>query len=154
MRKEKTGPRRCTATDTADTLFGDIIRRAKQAGDLDRAAPILEYCYPCVSEAKAGQEAGRNLTDFDFVPSLTFGVGNSIYLDCFLREKFSGYGYRSFRIGTMKTSGTDMNTCKIMGELCGALMHHARQSMAEQSGRRRSPGLAGVSGHVRASAQH
>lgn len=154
MRKEKTGPRRRAATDTAGALFEDIIRRAKQAGDLDRAAPILEYCYPCISGVKAGQETGRSLNDFDFVPSLILGVGNSIYLDCFLREKFNGYGYRSFRIGTIKTSGADMDTCKIVGELCGALMHHARQSMAEQSARPHEPHPARIGGRTRASAHH
>lgn len=112
-------------------LFDAVIQRVRQAGGLDQAGPILEYCRPCSLENDDGLEVVRNAHEFDFVPCIVFGTNEGIYLDCFL-SRSSGYGRYSICIGTMKTLHTDMDACKIMGELCGALMFHARQHLNEQ----------------------
>lgn len=119
--------------DSSDgDLFDAIIQRVRQSGDLDHAAPILDFCRSCAPETEMELEVLRAPHEFDFVPSLIYGTNEGIYLDCRLVGKFNGYGQYSFRIGVMKTLGTGIDTCKIMGELCGALMYHARKYMNEQ----------------------
>ena len=48
-----------------------------------------------------------------------------IYIDCCLRGKFDESGCSILHVGTLKTLKRDLDAAKIMGELCGVLMHHA-----------------------------
>jgi hypothetical protein len=58
------------------------------------------------------------------LPIVNFGGSEGIYVDCSLRGKFDESGRKSLHIGTLKTLSTDLDACKTMGELCGALMYH------------------------------
>lgn len=127
MRKRKAESR----SDQASRLFEAVVHRAKLAGDFDSAEPILDYCRPCILATRGEPKMELNTSEFDFLPCLTFGSDGNLYLNCYL-TRFNGVGYNSVRIGTLRTLNTDMDTCKIMGELCGALTFHARQHLDEQ----------------------
>lgn len=113
-------------------LFDAIIQRARQSGDLVCAEPILEFCHACTPETEMGMEVLREPHKFDFVPSLIYGANEGIYLDCCLVGRTNEHGQYSLRIGVMKTLSAGIEDCKIMGELCGVLMYHARKYMNEQ----------------------
>ena len=117
--------------DQAGRLFEAVIHRAKQAGDFDSAGPILDYCRPCALAPGGEMKVELDISKFSFLPCLTFGTDGKLYLNCYL-SRFNGVGCYSVRIGTLRTPNTDMDTCKIMGELCGALTFHAHQHLNEQ----------------------
>ena len=110
--------------DTGGSLFSSVIRRAKANGDFDRAEAILDYYLPC--EHEEGRHEGVKLTayEFDFVPIVNYGC-EGIYIDCYLKGKFDESRRCSLHVGTLKTLRRDLDATKIMGELCGVLMHHA-----------------------------
>lgn len=110
--------------DTGGSLFSSVIRVAKASGDFDRAGAILDYYLPC--EHESGIREGVELTayEFDFVPILNYG-SEGIYIDCYLMSKFDESGRCSLHVGTLKTMTRDLESAKVMGELCGTLMHHA-----------------------------
>ena len=110
--------------DTGGSLFSSVIRRAKANGDFDRAGAILDYYLPC--EHEGGRHEGVKLTayEFDFVPIVNYGC-EGIYIDCYLKGKFDESRRCSLHVGTLKTLRRDLESAKIMGELCGVLMHHA-----------------------------
>lgn len=110
--------------DTGGGLFSSVIRVAKASGDFDRAGAILDYYLPC--EHESGIREGVELTayEFDFVPILNYG-SEGIYIDCYLMGKFDESGRCSLHVGTLKTLTRDLESAKVMGELCGTLMHHA-----------------------------
>ena len=112
--------------DTGASLFSSVIRRAKANGDFDKAGAILDYYLPC--EHDDDRNGGVKLTDyeFDFVPILNYGC-EGIYIDCYLKGKFDGSGRFSLHIGTLKTLRRDLESEKIMGELCGILHHYENQ---------------------------
>lgn len=109
--------------DTGGSLFSSVIRRAKANGDFDRAEAILDYYLPC--EHEEGRHEGVKLTayEFDFVPIVNYG-SEGIYIDCYLKGKFDESGRCSLHVGTLKTLRRDLDAAKIMGELCGVLIHH------------------------------
>lgn len=112
--------------DTGGSLFSSVIRRAKANGDFARAEAILDYYLPC--EHEEGRHEGVKLTayEFDFVPIVNYGC-EGIYIDCYLKGKFDESRRCSLHVGTLKTLRRDLESAKIMGELCGALMHHASE---------------------------
>ena len=61
-----------------------------------------------------------------------------IYIDCYLEGKFDESRRCSLHVGTLKTLRRDLEAAKIMGELCGALMHHASEYV-NQNLRRYTP---------------
>ena len=103
--------------DTGGSLFSGVIRLAKENGDLDRAEAILDYYLP-------SEKSPLTSYTFAFVPTVNYGC-EGIYIDCYLKGKFDESGRSSLHVGTLKTLRTDLVAAKIMGELCGALMHHA-----------------------------
>ncbi len=123
--------------DTGGSLFSSVIRRAKANGDFDRAGAILDYYLPC--EHEGGRHEGVKLTayEFDFVPIVNYGC-EGIYIDCYLKGKFDESRRCSLHVGTLKTLRRDLEAAKIMGELCGALMHHASEYV-NQNLRRYTP---------------
>ena len=110
--------------DTGGSLFSSVIRVAKAGGDFDRAGAILDYYLPC--EHESGIREGVELTayEFDFVPILNYG-SEGVYIDCYLMGKFDESGRCSLHVGTLKTLKRDLESAKVMGELCGTLMYHA-----------------------------
>ena len=123
--------------DTGGSLFSSVIRQAKATGDFDRAEAILDYYLPC--EHEEGRKEGVKLTayEFDFMPILNYGC-EGIYIDCYLKGKFDESGRYSLHVGTLKTLKQDLEAAKIMGELCGVLIHHA-SSYVNQNLRRYTP---------------
>lgn len=113
--------------DTAGDLFSTVVRIARQAGDFDKADPILDYILPCEYEQGTQEKIKLTSYEFDFVPIVNFGGSEGIYVDCYLKGKFDASGRYSLHIGTLKTLETSLDACRIMGELCGALMYHERQ---------------------------
>ena len=118
--------------DTAGDLFCTLVRMAGQAGDLNKAGPILDYTLPNAHEVLSGSRVKLTAYEFDFVPIINFGGSEGIYLDCYLMGKFDGSGRYSVHIGSMKTLETSQEACKIMGELGGALLYHADRYVNEQ----------------------
>lgn len=112
--------------DTGGSLFSTVIRIAKASGDFAKAEAILDYYLPC--EHEEGQKEGVQLTayEFDFVPILNYG-SEGIYIDCYLNGKFDESGRSSLHVGTLKTLRRDLESEKIMGELCGILHHYENQ---------------------------
>ena len=49
----------------------------------------------------------------------------------FVRTPFDESGRDSLHIGTIKTLDTNLDACKVMGELCGALMYHENRFVNE-----------------------
>lgn len=112
--------------DTGGSLFSAIVRIAKENGNFDKAGPILDYILPCEHECGSSEKVELSAYEFDFVPIVNYGC-EGIYIDCYLRGKFDESGRCSLHVGTLKTLRQDLDSAKIMGELCGALLHHAHQ---------------------------
>ena len=111
---------------TGGQLFEAVIARARENGDLARFDAINEYVLP------EDCEKGRLCSyEFDMLPAVNFGGSEGIYIDCSLRGKFDESGRHSLRIGTIKTLRTDLDACKLMGELCGALLFHENSFVNE-----------------------
>ena len=123
--------------DTGGSLFSSVIRMAKANGDFDKAGVILDYHLPC--EHESGTNEGVKLTayEFDFVPILNYG-SEGIYIDCYLKGKFDESRRSSLHIGTLKTLERDLESEKIMGELCG-ILHHYESRYVNENLRRYTP---------------
>lgn len=107
---------------TGGQLFEKVMERAKENSDLAQVEPICDYTLP--DRASQGKLTSY---EFDFVPIVSFGGSEGIYIDCSLRGKFDESGRDRLHIGTIKTLDTDLAACKLMGELCGALLYHEYQ---------------------------
>ena len=110
--------------DTGGSLFSSVIRLAKANGDFEKAGAILDYYLPCEYETGVSERMPLTDYEFDFVPMPNYGC-EGIYIDCCLRGKFDESGCSILHVGTLKTLKRDLDAAKIMGELCGVLMHHA-----------------------------
>lgn len=104
---------------TSGQLFEKTVERAKASGDMERFEGINEYVLP-----DSAEKGKLTKYDFDFVPVVNFGGSEGIYIDCMLKGEFDEYEHTRRDAGTIKTLKTDLDACKIMGELCGALMYH------------------------------
>ena len=111
---------------TGGELFDRIVNRARENGDLARFDGICEYVLP--DDSHKGKLCSY---EFDMLPIVNFGGSEGIYIDCGLRGKFDESGRSAMSIGTIKTLSTDLDACKIMGELCGILMYHENQFVNE-----------------------
>lgn len=113
--------------DTGGDLFSTVVRMARAAGDFDKADAILDYILPREDEPEIYEGVKLTAYEFDFLATPNFGGSEGIYVDCYLRGKFDKSGRFSLHVGTLKTLDTSLEACKIMGELCGVLMHYANQ---------------------------
>lgn len=111
--------------DSAEDLFRSIVLRAKQYGDWQAAEGIIDYYLPSEHEGYATRKDILSAYEFDFYAVVQFGGSEGIYIDCSLRGKFDDSGRTVLDIGTIKTLETNMDACKRMGALCGALIYHA-----------------------------
>ncbi len=107
---------------TGGELFEQIIALAKENGGLERFREIEDYTLPA-------DRSDQKITDyrFDLCAVSSFGGSEGIYLDCFIRGDFGVCDKQTLPLGTMKTLGTDLNACKIMGEVCGVLLYYESQ---------------------------
>lgn len=104
---------------TGGQLFANIMKRAKENGDLERFGKIEDYLWP-------DRNSNRKITNyaFDLVPAITFGTNEGIILECSIRGNFDNSEDKIQRIGFAKTLGDSMEDSRIMGELCGILLYH------------------------------
>ncbi len=111
---------------TGGQLFDRIIEQARENGDLASFDAIDEYILGDTSDK------GKLCSyEFDLLPAMNFGGSEGIYIDCYLKGKFDESGRDSLHIGTIKTLDTDLDACKVMGELCGVLMYHENRFVNE-----------------------
>lgn len=111
---------------TGGELFERIIALAKENGDLERFHRIEDYTLP---SGRSDQKIEDYRFDLCAVPS--FGGSEGIYLDCFIRGDFGEYSEKSLPLGTMKTLATDLDACKIVGEVCGVLLYYESRFVNE-----------------------
>lgn len=111
---------------TGGQLFERFMECARENDDAARFDEMCDYVLP------EDMEKGKLCSyEFDMLPIVNFGGSEGIYIDCALRGKFDESGRNSLHIGTLKTLRTDLDACKIMGELCGALMYHENSFVGE-----------------------
>lgn len=111
---------------TGGQLFNKIIECARSNGDLVNFDAINEYFLP------DSIEKGKLCSyEFDLLPAVNFGGSEGIYVDCYLKGKFDESGRTSIHIGTIKTLEVNLDACKTMGELCGALLYHETRYVNE-----------------------
>ena len=111
---------------TGGQLFEKFMERTRENGDAARYDELCDYVLP--------EDMGKDKLcsyEFDMIPIVNFGGSEGIYIDCSLRGKFDESGRKALHIGTLKTLRTDLDACKIMGELCGALMYHENSFVGE-----------------------
>ena len=126
--------------DTTKDLFFAVLDLVKENGHYDKAEEIMYYHLPSASESNVREDIELSNYRFDFNAVVQFGSNEGIIIDCFLSGKFTeterkvynaGKGVSETEtmrsIGTFKTLKTDIDSIKIMGELCGALTFYAHQ---------------------------
>lgn len=103
--------------DRKSTLFKAIIDSAGL--DLDSINQILDYTL-------ANDRNDSFLTDyrFDISPRISFGGSEGIYVDLCLEGSYDDSDSTLSHLGTFKTLRTDLDACRLMGELCGILMYY------------------------------
>lgn len=120
-RKEYINPKR----DLKSDLFRAILERARADGSMAEIEPILDYYLPNDGESlSAGQDGYLTNYEFNFVPIISFGGSEGIYVDLYLNGDCDGSGFKRTELGVFKTLRTDLDACRLMGELCGVLMYH------------------------------
>ena len=124
-----TRPRR----DRKSTLLQRILEAARADGAIAEAEAILDYILPNNMEPEY-PDRDSYLTDyhFDLVPHLSFGGCEGIYLSLCLEGSFDGSDKTKATIGTFKTLHTDLEACRLMGALGGALMYYGRKYVNEE----------------------
>ena len=110
------------------TLLQRILEAARADGVIAEAEAILDYILPNDNEP-ALPDKDSYLTDyrFDLIPRLSFGGCEGIYLSLCLEGSFDGSDKQKATIGTFKTLRTDLEACRLMGALGGALMYYGRE---------------------------
>ena len=118
-----TRPRR----DRKSTLLQRILEAVRADGAVAEAEAVLDNILPNDS-APVLPDRDSYLTDyhFDLVPHLSFG-GEGICLSLCLEGSFDSSGRQKAAIGTFKTLRTDLEACRLMGALGGALMYYGRE---------------------------
>ncbi len=111
--------------DTGGSLFCSVVRMAKEHGDFEKVAAILDYVLPNEHEGSCDKQVKLTAYEFDFVAVVNFGGSEGIYLDCYLRGKFDKSGRYQLNVGTIKTLRRDLEAMKLMGELGGVLTYYA-----------------------------
>jgi hypothetical protein len=130
--------------DTTKDLFFAALNLVKENGHYDKAEAIMDYYLPNESENNIREDIELPNYEFDFEASVHFGGSEGIYINCFLYGKYTETELKRYNhstrqmetetrrhIGTFKTLKTDINSMKIMGELCGALVFYASQYINE-----------------------
>ena len=126
--------------DTTKDLFMAVLDLVKKNGHYDKAAAIMDYVSPEYSEYNIREDIELTNYCFDFNASAQFGSNEGIYINCYLSGEYSetelkryNYSKKTLEkettrfIGMFKTLNTDIESMKIMGELCGALVFYADQ---------------------------
>lgn len=111
--------------DFKSDLFRAILERARADGSLAEIEPILDYYLPNDGEPLSSRTEGPLTNyEFNFVPVISFGGSEGIYVDLYLDGDCGESGFKQSQIGVFKTLRTDLDACRLMGQLCGVLMYH------------------------------
>ena len=134
--------------DTTRDLFNAVLQLVKANGCYAKAEVIMDYHLPNVSESNIREDIELSNYRFDFNATAQFGGSEGIYIDCYLSGEFTederkiynfntGSVKKEIRrhIGTFKTLKTDLDSMKIMGELCGSLIYFASEYVNKNIGR-------------------
>jgi len=134
--------------DTTRDLFNAVLQLAKDSGCYEKAEAIMDYYLPSSSESNVREDIELSNYRFDFNATAQFGGSEGIYIDCYLYGEFTederkvynhntGTTERETRrhIGTFKTLNTDLDSMKVMGELCGVLVYFASEYVNKNIGR-------------------
>ena len=126
--------------DTTKDLFLAVLELVKKNGHYDKAAEIMDYVLPNYSEYSTREDIELSNYRFNFEASAQFGGSEGIYIDCCLNGEYTENELKRYnhgkgilepetkrQIGTFKTLKDDLESMKIMGELCGALIFYAHQ---------------------------
>lgn len=119
--EEYVKPRR----DRKSTLLQAILGRARADGSMEQIDGILDYILPNSNEPE-WPESDSQLTDYHFniVPQLEYGGSEGIFVTLRLEGSFDDTDRTSLTVGLFKTLHTDLAACRLMGQLCGLLLHH------------------------------
>ena len=131
--------------DTTRDLFNAVLNLVKENGHYDRAAEIMDYYLPNISEYNSREDIELSNYEFDFYATPQFGSNEGIYIDCWLRGKYTETEIKFINynrdmaletettrsVGTFKTLKRDLESMQIMGELCGSLVYYASQYINE-----------------------
>lgn len=117
--------------DTGGSLFCSAVRLAKEQGDFGKADAILDYILPCKYEEGRREKQELTAYEFEFEPVINYG-SEGIYIDCVLKGKFDESGRYVLHVGTLKTLRRDLEAAKIMGELCGILLHYTGEYVNQE----------------------
>ena len=110
---------------TGGQLFEKVLERAKENGDLARFEAISDYTL--ADDYENGKLCSY---EFDLLPAVNFGC-EGVYINCSLRGKFDDSDRKALPIGTLKTLSAELEACKVMGEVCGALLYHENRYVNE-----------------------
>lgn len=127
--------------DTTRDLFLAALNLVNENGHYDKAAEIMDYVLPEGSiDNKYKDDIELSNYRFDFDAIAQFGGSEGIYIDCYLSGEYTETELKRYNsgkgivetetrrnIGTFKTLNCDLESFKIMGELCGALIFYASQ---------------------------
>ena len=127
--------------DTTRDLFNAVLQLVKDNGHYEKAGAIMDYVLPEISEYDARSDIELSAYEFDFYATAQFGGSEGIYIDCWLRGKYTETEIKFINysrggvletetkrsVGTFKTLRTDLEAMQIMGELCGSLTYYASE---------------------------
>ena len=126
--------------DTTRDLFFATLEMVKENGHYDKAAAIMDYVLPSKSEHYISEDIELSNYRFDFYAAVNFGGSEGIYIDCWLSGEYTEEERKVYNhgkgvievetrrsVGIFKTLRDDLESMKIMGELCGALVFYASQ---------------------------
>ena len=133
--------------DTTKDLFFATLKLVKENGHYDKAEAIMDYHLLNNSESNVREDIELSNYRFDFNAMAYFGC-EGIFIDCFVSGDYTETERKVYNhnkgitetetqrhIGTFKTLRRDINSFKIMGELCGALIYYAHQYVDKNIGR-------------------
>lgn len=111
--------------DFKSDLFRAILEQARADGSLVEIEPILDYYLPNDKEPLSlGKDGPLTNYEFNFVPIISFGGSEGIYVELYLDGDCDESGFEQSKIALFKTLRTDLDACRLMGQLCGVLMYH------------------------------
>ena len=124
--------------DTTKDLFMAVLELVKKNGHYEKAEAIMDYILPNQKEDNIREDIELTNYRFNFNAAVQFGGSEGIYIDCFLDGEYTETELKQYNvgkgivetehkrhIGTFKTLKKDINSMKIMGELCGVLIFYA-----------------------------
>ena len=127
VRNHETEPYTMPRRDRRSTLLQRILEAARADGAIAETEAILDHIFPNDNEPGC-PDGDSYLTNyrFDLVPNICFN-GEGITLSLRLEGYFDSSNTQIATIGTFKTHRDDLEACRLMGALGGALLYYGRE---------------------------